>query len=129
MLTVRSSSSHGLADSAIAAQLIGSVTALQQQAQGFQVREAEKMAEQREAMRAFEMQQEARLQGQMQQMMVQMWSYMDPATLAALTQTSVQVPGAPAVVQGEPVMDEFPDNDVSWEEALTAMEMDAAPQS
>ena len=45
---VRNSSSNGLADNALAGQLLSSVHALQQQAQNFQVREAEKLAEQRE---------------------------------------------------------------------------------
>ena len=122
---MRNSSSNGLADNALAGQLLSSVHALQQQAQNFQVREAEKMAEQREAMRTFEMRQEMQLQAQMQTMMAQMWSYMDPTTLAALSQTSgrfpcplpvqqqpLQQPHQQQQVPGEPEPDEF---DASWE--------------
>ena len=83
------------------------------------------MAEQREAMRTFGMRREMQLQAQMQTMMAQMWSYMDPTTLAAPSQTSGRPP-CPLPVQqqplqqthqqqhvpGEPEPHEF---DASWE--------------
>ena len=60
----RGSSSAGLADAEMASQLVGQVHALAAQAQGFQNREEEEMAEQREAMRVFEARQEMQLQMQ-----------------------------------------------------------------
>ena len=64
----RSSSSAGLANAELASRLVKDVHALAEQAQGFQSRESENMAEQREAMHAFEARQEMQMHTMMAQM-------------------------------------------------------------
>ena len=106
----RSSSSAGLADAALASPLVQDVHALAEQAQGFQNRESEKMAEQREAMRLFEARQEMQMQTQMQTMMAHMWHHLTSQAGISQVQQHQEVQQQP---EAQPHL--LPELDDSWE--------------